>query len=432
MRVPLVSGMDFDLGSTKITGSVCAGGVALWDLDEDGSEEVIVGTTEGSLIVVKPTSPTPWAVVTGLLTISAVSAGTVFGMRNVVLVCCLEGRCLVFAPMTRPSSTKGAVPVQSLDLRATFYVAPNFVAVCRLHCGHLVAGTLDRRLHVYQPVDNGGALSVEKHKEVSVPYQLFSVCESQCHGVVLLGTSLGWCAVVLATGAVHNVAVHTSRVPMTVDILGDYIAAVSEDGTVSLFRVTGQPTPNTFLEVPVSESGGVMCFERVWSVRLHDTQLVLRPSFVDCGERGIRVLVMAWGGEGSIINMDGHSVEFSVPEPVCSVIMSRCGVVAKDSRTATTSTNDSPNHKNGSEGYIGSTERQQLVVCTLDHVYVYPSVVSAAVRSQQAPNFMERLPTLLSEEQMDVLLSQANITSVDHQARSSEFMLFMRQLIHGS
>eukprot|EP00759_Apiculatamorpha_spiralis_P011888 PhF_6_TR19042/c0_g1_i1/m.27980 len=355
MRVPLIGGREWNLRACpKMRGSISPASLAHYDFDNDGTQEIVLGTTEGILFIIKPRMRKPWAMVEGLFTIQAVHAGTVLGVKSAVAVCCLEGHIKVW-------SVKGA---GSLELMLTYRAGPNMMASCVISSANgMACTTLDRRLNVYVPQKSDTPNQcLTTALERAVPHQVFSMVVCEIHEkVILLGMSSGWGAMEIDTGETVTFPMQNSRVPTAVEQRNKHCVICSEDGIVSLYTMTRDQD-----SFPVN-------FTVVWEVVL-EKAIVLRPVLFhqDAAGQMMMAMVIGWSGEATIIRSDGRTVECSVSEQALSI-------------TAT---------------------QTDLVVVTYNKVLIYPDITMSSSRAFACnpQRFIDQLPLLLKEENRDAVL----------------------------
>lgn len=88
----LVKRVDLDF-----SGNLSQEALLLADVDNDGSNELVVGNVDGVLAVFKGKSSKPWRTCDNLGTITCVGAGDAFNLGRNFLVCTsAEGWCYVF------------------------------------------------------------------------------------------------------------------------------------------------------------------------------------------------------------------------------------------------------------------------------------------------------------------------------------------------
>ena len=92
----------------NFSGNLSSEALLLADVDNDGSNELVIGNVDGELAVFKGTSSKPWRTCSGLGMITCVKAGDVFNTGRNWLVCTTaEGWCYVFnvSNLRIPAST---------------------------------------------------------------------------------------------------------------------------------------------------------------------------------------------------------------------------------------------------------------------------------------------------------------------------------------
>lgn len=300
MRVPLVASSEWDIGAIQgVHGSVHPASLVVCDLDDDGEDEVILGTTEGQLLVFRLSEPTPLAVVSGLYTINEVVAGEILGIPKALAVCCLEGLVKVWTlTVATPNHTS-----DPLEVRRCFNVGANLTSICRMG-KRLVAYTLDRRLHVY------GMDSDHPTHRLIVTHAVFSMVAWK-DSSLLAASSHGLYIVDIDTQKVNEYPLHATRVQTALTRLRDHavfptpIVVCSEDGTVALFHLTECDVPPT----------------KLWEVHLPKV-LVLRPLLLVDADNTLYVVVTGWSGDATIIrSVDGKCIETSLAESVTALVM---------------------------------------------------------------------------------------------------------------